>query len=45
MTDSTKYDGYPWYHKTTDTIDKLNLPYLRSVIQLNAAATALLAES
>ncbi|MDP8926959.1 MAG: M28 family peptidase [Actinomycetota bacterium] len=45
MTDSTKYDGYPWYHKATDTIDKLNLPYLRSVIQLNAAATALLAES
>ena len=45
MTDSTKYDGYPWYHKATDTIDKLNLPYLSSVIQLNAAATALLAES
>ena len=45
MTDSTKYDGYPWYHKATDTLDKLNLPYLRSVVQLNAAATALLAAS
>ena len=43
MTDSTKYDSYPWYHQPSDTMDKLNLPYLRSMIQLTAAATALLA--
>lgn len=43
MTDSTKYDGYPWYHDPEDTMDKLNIPYLRSMIQLTAAATALLA--
>ncbi len=42
MTDDTKYDGYPWYHQPGDTIDKLNIPYLRSVIQLNTAAAALL---
>jgi hypothetical protein len=45
LTDGTKYDGYPWYHDHDDTIDKLNMPYLRSMIQLTAAATALLAES
>jgi Zn-dependent M28 family amino/carboxypeptidase len=43
MTDSAKYDNYPWYHEPGDTIDKLNIPYLRSMIQLNAATTALLA--
>jgi hypothetical protein len=42
MTDGTKYDAYPWYHKTGDTIDKLNIPYLRSMIQLTAASAALL---
>jgi hypothetical protein len=36
-------DPYPWTHKPTDTIDKLNIAYLRSMIQLNTAATALLA--
>ena len=43
MTDGAEYDGYPWYHTSDDTIDKLNLPYLRSMIQLNAATAALLA--
>ena len=31
------------YHQPGDTIDKLNVSYLRSMIQLTAAATALLA--
>jgi hypothetical protein len=35
---------YPWTHKPGDTMDKLNIAYLRSVIQLNAAATAILAD-
>ncbi|MDP8972751.1 MAG: M20/M25/M40 family metallo-hydrolase, partial [Actinomycetota bacterium] len=43
LTDGTKYDDYPWYHETGDTVDKLNLPYLRAMIQLTAASTALLA--
>jgi hypothetical protein len=43
LIDSTKYDFYPWYHDPGDTVDKLNIPYLRSMIQLTAAATALLA--
>src|SRR5215210_1816757 len=43
LTDGTKYDAYPWYHKSGDTVDKLNIPYLRSMIQLTAASTALLA--
>ena len=43
MTDGAEYDGYPWYHTSDDTIDKLNISYLHSMIQLNAAATALLA--
>jgi hypothetical protein len=43
LIDSTKYDFYPWYHDPGDTIDKLNIPYLRSMIQLTAATTALLA--
>ena len=43
LTDGTKYDDYPWYHESGDTVDKLNLPYLRAMIQLNAASTALLA--
>jgi hypothetical protein len=42
LTDSTKYDLYPWYHDPGDTIDKLNIPYLRSMVQLIAATTALL---
>jgi hypothetical protein len=43
LTDGSVYDGYPCYHEPCDTIDKLNLSYLRSVIRLTAAATALLA--
>lgn len=42
ITDGSKYDAYPWYHKTGDTIDKLNIPYTRSMIQLTAASAALL---
>ena len=42
MTDSAKYDRYPWYHEPGDTMDKVNFPYLRSMIQLNAATAALL---
>ena len=34
--------SYPWYHEPGDTMDKLDLPYLRSMIQLTAAAAALL---
>jgi Zn-dependent M28 family amino/carboxypeptidase len=45
LTDGTKYDDYPWYHETGDTVDKLNIPYLRAMIQLTAASTALLAAS
>ena len=43
LTDGTKYDDYPWYHETGDTVDKLNIPYLRTMIQLTAASTALFA--
>ncbi|MDQ3639230.1 MAG: M28 family peptidase, partial [Actinomycetota bacterium] len=43
LTDGTKYDDYPWYHESGDTVDKLNIPYLSAMIQLNAASTALLA--
>ena len=45
LTDGAIYDGYPCYHKPCDTVDKLNLSYLRAMIHLTAAATALLAES
>jgi len=43
LTDGTKYDDYPWYHETGDTVDKLNIPYLHAMIQMTAASTALLA--
>jgi hypothetical protein len=43
LTDGSVYDGYPCYHESCDTIDKLNLSYLRAAIRLTAAATALLA--
>ncbi len=43
LTDGSMYDGYPWYHEPGDTIDKLDLAYLRSMIRLTAAAAALLA--
>jgi hypothetical protein len=34
---------YPWHHEPGDTIDKLNITYLRSMIQLTVATTVLLA--
>ncbi len=37
-------DPYPWTHEPGDTMDKVNIAYLRSMIQLNAVATALLAD-
>ncbi len=43
LTDGTRYDGYPYYHRSGDTVDKLNIPYLHAMIQLTAATTALLA--
>jgi Peptidase family M28 len=43
LTDGSLYDGYPWYHEPGDTVDKLDISYLRSMIQLTAAATAMLA--
>jgi hypothetical protein len=45
LTDGAIYDGYPCYHKPCDTLDKLDLSYLRSMIRLTAAATALLANT
>ncbi|MDQ4063491.1 MAG: M28 family peptidase [Actinomycetota bacterium] len=45
LTDGTKYDSYPWYHKSGDTVDKLNISYLQAMIQLTAASTALLSYS
>ena len=44
LTDGAVYDGYPCYHKPCDTVDKLNVSYLRSMIELTTAATAMLAE-
>jgi Zn-dependent M28 family amino/carboxypeptidase len=44
LTDGSVYDEYPCYHRPCDTMDKLNISYLRSVIRLTAAATALLAD-
>ncbi len=43
VTDDAKYDGYPCYHKPCDTMDKVNVSYLRSIIQVVATASALLA--
>jgi hypothetical protein len=34
---------YPWHHEPGDTMDKLNITYLRSMIQLTVVTTALLA--
>ncbi|MCA1687931.1 MAG: M28 family peptidase, partial [Actinobacteria bacterium] len=44
LTDGSVYDSYPCYHEPCDTMDKVNVSYLRSVIRLTAAATALLAD-
>lgn len=43
VTDDAQYDGYPCYHKPCDTMDKVNVSYLRSIIQVVATASALLA--
>jgi hypothetical protein len=43
LTDGGIYDGYPCYHEPCDKLDELNISYLRSMIRLSAAATALLA--
>ncbi len=43
LTDGAMFDGYPWYHTPDDTMDKVNIAYLRSMIQLAATASALLA--
>jgi aminopeptidase YwaD len=43
LVEGVGYDAYPWYHQPDDTVDKLNIAYLRAMIQLNAATTALLA--
>lgn len=41
LIDDTKR-GYPWYHESGDTMDKLDFYYLHSMVQLTAAAAALL---
>lgn len=43
LTDGTRFDAYPWYHTPDDTMDKLNIAYLRSMIRLSATTSALLA--
>jgi hypothetical protein len=43
LTDSAVFDGYPCYHRPCDTADKVNVAYLRSMTQLVATASALLA--
>jgi hypothetical protein len=43
LTDGAMFDGYPWYHTPDDTMDKMNIAYLRSMIELAATASALLA--
>jgi hypothetical protein len=43
LTDGAMFDGYPWYHTPDDTMDKVNIAYLRSMIELAATASANLA--
>jgi cell wall-associated NlpC family hydrolase len=43
LTDGAMFDGYPWYHTPDDMMDKINIAYLRSMIQLAATTSALLA--
>jgi aminopeptidase YwaD len=42
LVEGVGYDGYPFYHQPQDTIDQLNVSYLREMIRLTAATTALL---
>jgi Zn-dependent M28 family amino/carboxypeptidase len=43
LVDGAKWDGYPCYHKPCDTADKVNAAYLRTITQLVATASGLLA--
>jgi hypothetical protein len=43
LVDGAKWDDYPCYHKPCDTADKVNAAYLRSITQLVATASGLLA--
>ena len=43
LSDSALFDGYPCYHKPCDTAEKVNVAYLRSMSQLVATASGLLA--
>jgi hypothetical protein len=43
LTDGSVYYGYPCHHEPCDTIDMLNLTYLRAAIRLTAAAALLAA--
>ncbi len=43
LIDGAKADAYPCYHKPCDTMDKVNVTYLRSMVRLVATASALLA--
>lgn len=43
LVDSYMIDEYPWYHDKGDTAEKLNLPYMKSIIQTTIKAVALLA--
>ena len=45
LTDGSVYDNYPYYHRPSDTAEKLNIQYLQDVIQLTTATTLLLANS
>jgi Iap family predicted aminopeptidase len=43
LVDGGKFDDYPCYHRPCDTADKVNVAYLRSMTQMVATASALLA--
>jgi Iap family predicted aminopeptidase len=43
LIDGAQADNYPCYHERCDTMDKLNIAYLRSMIRMVATASALLA--
>lgn len=45
LTDGSVYDNYPYYHASSDTADKINVPYLKAMIQLTTATTLMLANS
>jgi len=43
LVDGAKWDDYPCYHKPCDTADKVNAAYLRTITQMVATASGLLA--